>query len=161
MCQNRTSIELMLVSLGWWWPGGDWIWYKTSYHKISQRPQGRRSLIKVFQLLWNLSGVSAATLPRRLPNFKAVQTFQHPISCLWDFVRSYDKMSYAISNRYPYSGCTVMTCLQGWNYHFPHNTSNTSPLIRAAYRYTIRSRYRYYPIPIQGIEMTNFKPYFK
>ena len=32
---------------------------------------------------------------------------------------------------------------------------------RAAYRYTIRSRYRYYPIPIQGIEMTHSKRYSK
>ena len=29
----------------------------------------------------------------------------------------------------------------------------------AAYRYTIRSRYWYYPIPIQGIEMTHSKRY--
>ena len=32
---------------------------------------------------------------------------------------------------------------------------------RAAYRYTIRSRYQYYPIPIQGIEMTHSKRYSK
>ena len=32
---------------------------------------------------------------------------------------------------------------------------------RAAYRYMIRSRYRYYPIPIHGIEMTHSKRYSK
>ena len=35
-------------------------------------------------------------LPRCRSNFKTIQTFKHPISCLWDFAKSHDKMSYRI-----------------------------------------------------------------
>ena len=44
--------------------------------------------------------------------------------------------------------------------NFAHVTTVTLSC-RAAYRYTIRSRYRYYPISIQGIEMTHSKRYSK
>ena len=46
-------------------------------------------------------GVSSVMLPRHQPNFKVIQSFQQLISRLRDFVRFYDEMSYAITNRYP------------------------------------------------------------
>ena len=66
--------------------------HKTSHRKISRNLVGARS-IRVFQSVWNLTGASAAVLPRRLPNFKAIQAFQHPLSRIRDFARSYNKTS--------------------------------------------------------------------
>ena len=50
----------------------DSILHTTSYSKISQNLEGARLVARVFQLLWNLAGASAALLPRRLRNFKAI-----------------------------------------------------------------------------------------
>ena len=69
---------------------------KTSYVKISQRLEGTRSDEEMFVSLWNLTGTSAAVLPRCLSNFRAMRTFHHPISWLRDFARSYNKTSYRI-----------------------------------------------------------------
>ena len=52
---------------------------------------------------------------------------------------------------------TEIPCIHNQAYILGSNILVT----RAAYRYTIRSRYRYYPIPIQVIEMTNSKRYSK
>ena len=53
-------------------------------------------MVRVFQLHWNLSGILAALLPRRLHNFKAIQVFQHLILYLGDFARPYNKTSHVI-----------------------------------------------------------------
>ena len=60
---------------------------KTSYRKISWSLEAARFGSKLFQSLWNLAGTSAALLPRCLPNFRAIQPLQHPISRLRDFTR--------------------------------------------------------------------------
>ena len=43
------------------------------------------------QLLWNLTGTSAAVLPRCLSNFRVIPSLYCPISQLWDFTRSCHK----------------------------------------------------------------------
>ena len=55
--------------------GTDSISHQTSYRKISQSPEGARSVVRVFQLLGNLSGALALLLPRSLPKLKAIRTF--------------------------------------------------------------------------------------
>ena len=44
---------------------------KTSYRKISWSFEAARFGFRRFQLLWNLTGTSSATLPRCLSNFRA------------------------------------------------------------------------------------------
>ena len=46
---------------------------KTSYCKISWSLEAARFIFKIAQSLWNLTGTSAAVLPRCLPNFKAMR----------------------------------------------------------------------------------------
>ena len=45
---------------------------KTSYHKISWSPEAARFGFRLFQSLWNLTGISAALHPRCLSNFRAM-----------------------------------------------------------------------------------------
>ena len=67
----------------WWWINAQGaeghrkyanilIWHKTSYCKISQNFEVARSSVKILASLWNLAGASAARVPRRLPNWKAI-----------------------------------------------------------------------------------------
>ena len=51
--------------------------------------------------LWNLTGISAALLPRCLLNFRAIGKVQTRISRLRDFTRSCGKTSYRLVNRGP------------------------------------------------------------
>ena len=74
---------------------------KTSYRKISWSLEAARFGFKLFQLLWNLAGTSAALLPRCLSNFRAIRPLQHPISRLRDFTRFGGKTSYRLVNRGP------------------------------------------------------------
>ena len=70
---------------------------KTSYRKISWNLEAARLVVKIIASLWNMTGASAAVLPRCLSNFRAIAQFQIQISRLRDFRRSYDKTSYRIS----------------------------------------------------------------
>ena len=47
---------------------------KTSYRKISWSLEAARFGFGLFQLLWNLTGISAAALPRCLSNFRAIRS---------------------------------------------------------------------------------------
>ena len=78
---------------------------KTSYRKISWSLEAARFGFKLFQLLWNLAGTSAAVPPRCLSNFRAIRLLQHPISQLRDFTRFGGKTSYRLVNRGPGSVC--------------------------------------------------------
>ena len=46
---------------------------KTSYHKISWNLEAARFVLRIVRSLWNLTGTSAAVLPRRLSNCKAIR----------------------------------------------------------------------------------------
>ena len=74
---------------------------KTSYRKISWSLEVARFGFRLFQLLWNLTGTSAATLPRCLLNFSAKRSLWHSISPLRDFTRFGGKTSYRLVNRGP------------------------------------------------------------
>ena len=84
---------------------------KTSYRKISWSLEAARLWSKLFQSLWNLSGTSAALLPRCLSNFRAMRPLQHPISRLRDFTRFGGKTSYRLVNRGPvnWSACQLVS----------------------------------------------------
>ena len=45
---------------------------KTSYHQISWSLEAARLDVAIIVSLWNLTGTSAAALPRYLPNFRAI-----------------------------------------------------------------------------------------
>ena len=53
-------------------------------------------VFRIVRSLWNLTGTSAALLPRCLLNFKAMRYLKLPISRLRGFTRSHDKTSYRI-----------------------------------------------------------------
>ena len=55
---------------------------KTSCCKISQSLEAARAVFKVVRSLWNLTGTSAALLPKCLSKFKATRTSYLPISRL-------------------------------------------------------------------------------
>ena len=87
---------------------------KTSYRKISWSLEAARFGFKLFQLLWNLTGTSAAALPRYLSNFRAIRPLQHPISRLRDFTRFGGKTSYRLVNRGPGERLRFPEPFQGW-----------------------------------------------
>ena len=74
---------------------------RTSYGKISRSLEAARLSFKLVPSLWNLTGISAAPLPRCLWNFRAIRSIQHPISRLRDFARFGGKTSYRLVNRGP------------------------------------------------------------
>ena len=57
--------------------------------------------------LWNLTGTSAALLPRCLSNFRAIEKVQSRISRLRDFTRSCGKTSHRLVNRGPAVYCLL------------------------------------------------------
>ena len=68
---------------------------ETSYQKISQ-VLNLQMRVKIFKLLWNLAGGLAVMLPTHLI-LEWLKNLKKPIFCLQvgDYVRSYDKTSYA------------------------------------------------------------------
>ena len=74
---------------------------KTSYRKISWSLGAARLGVIIIVSPWNLTGISAALLPRCLSNFRAIGKVQTRISRLRDFTRSCGKTSYRLMNRGP------------------------------------------------------------
>ena len=74
---------------------------KTSYRQISWSLEAARLGVIMIVSLWNLTGISAALLPRCLLNFRAIGKVQTRISRLRDFTRSCGKTSYRLVNRGP------------------------------------------------------------
>ena len=74
---------------------------KTSYCQISWSLEAARLDVAMVVSLWNLTGTSAAALPRYLPNFRAIGKVSTRISRLRDFTRSCGKTSYRLVNRGP------------------------------------------------------------
>ena len=90
---------------------------KTSYRQISWSLEAAiLGVIKIVSL-WNLTGISAALLPRCLLNFRAIGKVQTRISWLRDFTRSCGKTSYRLVNRGPESIIAVHSAPKlTWNY---------------------------------------------
>ena len=90
--------------------GAGWRCDTTSYRMISQNLEATRCPLRVVSSLWNLTGVLAAMLARRLSNSTAIQPFQHTISRLRDFAKSYDKclMGYCKNTKHWMN--TVLLC---------------------------------------------------
>ena len=82
---------------------------KTSYRQISWSLEAARLGFIMIVSLWNLTGISAALLPRCLLNFRAILKVKTRISRLRDFTRSCGKTSYRLVNRGPKSGVTQQT----------------------------------------------------
>ena len=74
---------------------------KTSYRQIPWSLEAARLGVIMIVSLWNLTGISAALLPRCLLNFKAFGKVQTRILRLRDFTRSCGKTSYRLVNRGP------------------------------------------------------------
>ena len=74
---------------------------KTSYRQISWSLEAARLGVAMVVSLWNLTGTSAALLPRYLSNFRAIEKVKTRISRLRDFTRSCGKTSYSLVNRGP------------------------------------------------------------
>ena len=74
---------------------------KTSYHHFPRSLEAARLDLIMIVSLRNLTGISAALLPRRLSNFKAIGKVLTRISRLRDFTRSCDKTSYRLVHRVP------------------------------------------------------------
>ena len=78
---------------------------KTSYHQISWSLEAARLGVIIIAPLWNLTGTSAALLPRGLSNIRAIANL-----ATRDFTRSCSKTSYRLVNWGPdtlqVAGCT-------------------------------------------------------
>ena len=74
---------------------------KTSYRKISWSLEAARLDIIMIVLLWNLTGISAALLPRCLSNLRAIGKVFTRIPRLRDFMRSCCETSVRLVNRGP------------------------------------------------------------
>ena len=91
---------------------------KTSYRQISWCLEASRLDVAMVVLLWNLTGTSAATLPRYLPNFRAIEKVLTRISRLRDFTRSCGRTSYRLVNRGPDSWCMGIRGALQYKDHF-------------------------------------------
>ena len=96
------GLNLGLYSLSGW----------PSYRKVSWSPEAARFGFRLFQSLWNFTGISAAVLPRCLYNFRVIQPL-HQISRLQDFTRFDGKTSYHLVNRGPGSCVYTRLALEG------------------------------------------------
>ena len=74
---------------------------KTSYRQISRSLEAARLGVIMIVSFWNLTGISAALLPRWLSNFRAIGKVLTRISRFRDFTRSCGKTSYRLVNRGP------------------------------------------------------------
>ena len=74
---------------------------KTSYHQISRSLESAWFDVIIIVSLWNLTGISAALLPRCLSNRRAIGKILTRISWLRDFTRSCGKTSVRLVNRGP------------------------------------------------------------
>ena len=74
---------------------------KTSYRQMSWSLEAARLGVKVIVSSGNLTGVSAALLPRCLSTSGTIWKVWTLISWLWDFTRSCCKTSYRLMNRDP------------------------------------------------------------
>ena len=86
----------IFVSLGLYSLSG-----KTSYRQISWSLEAARLGVMIIAPLRNLTGSSAALLPRGLSNFRAIGKVETRISRLRDFTRPCSKTSYRLVNRGP------------------------------------------------------------
>ena len=87
---------------------------RTSYRKISWSLGAVGFGFRFFKSLWNLTGTTAAALPRCLSYFRAIRSLYHPISWLRDFTRSCRKTSYRLVNSGMFTAITNCP-------HLPHN----------------------------------------
>ena len=74
---------------------------RTSYRKIPWSLEAAGLVAWIIVSLWNLTGASAAVLPRCLSSFKVIGQFWIQISRLRDFARSYNMTSYRILKQDP------------------------------------------------------------
>ena len=72
---------------------------RVSYHKISGSLEAAILDVIMIVSLWNVTGISAALLPRCLSNFEAIGKVETRISRLRDFTRSYGKTSTRLMKR--------------------------------------------------------------
>ena len=72
---------------------------KASYRQISWRLEAARLDVILILSLWNLTGISAAVLPRCLSNFRAIGKVLPRISRLREFTRSCGKTSVCLVNK--------------------------------------------------------------
>ena len=64
---NRMTKTTFMITQGLYSPSG-----KTSYRQILWSLEAARLDVAMVASLWNLTGTSAAALPRYLPNFRAI-----------------------------------------------------------------------------------------
>ena len=69
--------------------------------RISWNLEATRSGIKILESFWNLTGVSAALLPRHISNFRAIPQCYTHISLLPDFASFGYNLSYHFTNKCP------------------------------------------------------------
>ena len=74
---------------------------KTPYRQISQSLEAERLDVLIIVSFSNVTGVSAAPLPRCMSNFRAIGIIYTQISRLGDFTRSRGKTSFRLRNRGP------------------------------------------------------------
>ena len=74
---------------------------KTSYRQILWSLKATRLGVIMIKSFWNLTGISAALLPRCLSNIRVIEKAKTPILPLWGFTRSCCKTSICLVNRGP------------------------------------------------------------
>ena len=109
-------------------PEGDWgpvsISHKTCYRKISQSLDGTIFVFRVVGSLWNLTGVSAAVLPRGLSNFKTIWWFVLGISMIREILRY---RVFCNIETAPIRCWQISVSCWLWNKNTPANCGRTGP----------------------------------
>ena len=72
---------------------------RTSYRQRSWNLEAARLYVMIIVSIWNLIGISATLLPRRLSNFTAIGKISNWITRIRDFTRSYGKTSVRLVNK--------------------------------------------------------------
>ena len=109
---------------------------KTSCRQISWSLEAARLNVAMVVSLWNLTGTSAAVLPRYLPNFRAIGKVLTRISGLRGFTRSYGKTSYRLVNRGPEWCCwlCLLRVSEMWQLFAPEIRRKVNPFSESNFK---------------------------
>ena len=124
---------------------------RTSYGKISRILEAARFGFKHLSSLWNLTGTSAAPLPRCLLNFRAIRSLWHPISRIRDFARFGGKTSYRLVNRGPESDFVI---------HSFHKMLSPETAMQLYHIFRTYECIKCYPICTIKLPLTHYPPHF-
>ena len=119
------------ANLEYW--GGDSISQKTFYRKISQCPEGARSVVRIVQLLWNLAYCSRSAC--QFQSHDDVINWKH-FPRYWPFVRGIHRWPVNSPHKVQWRGALMFSLICAWINYWVNNLE-AGDLIRHCAHYDV------------------------